>query len=298
MKRSSSARFAIGVAALVCAAAATAEAPAARSRGIGEYRSADPGAPPVTADNIMDSELFWPFRVELVRDYAPPGSETKLPRIPGVLVRVNPDGTVRIDYARRGRHEVPIDATNLISEANRIRLGDEQKMAPNLVLTIHNKLLDPSYAERFETSKVLGESGSTLEPILCVFADPDADGFEALADELRGLSQRPGLHVVLFPLTQRKDAKTIQRLREIGWQIPFVRTTYSAAYHRSLAGAQAPLPELMLLTQEGRLLYRGGPGEGVADEIVAALPDGAGATAARTPETASAARPGTASPRP
>src|SRR5688572_1734856 len=90
---------------------------------------------PVTADNLIEKERYWPYRVALVE--AVPSSPEPLPRgFTGVLVRVEPDGALRIDFGARGKLSLPIDRTDVIERANRIRIGSLAKEERNFVHAI------------------------------------------------------------------------------------------------------------------------------------------------------------------
>ena len=46
---------------------------AGTTAGLPPHRVADPAAPPVTAENLLASDRFWPYHVSLVRPWKPPG---------------------------------------------------------------------------------------------------------------------------------------------------------------------------------------------------------------------------------
>ena len=61
---------------------------------------ADPDAPAVTQQNLMASERFWPYHVELVRSWTPEAGEKPLAAgRRGVLIRVDSPELARIDFA-------------------------------------------------------------------------------------------------------------------------------------------------------------------------------------------------------
>jgi len=239
------------------------------ARDDGLYTGAGPSAPPVTLANLMESDRFWPFRVTLVQDLVPPGASETLPRIPGVLVRVDSPQTLRMDFGRFGRHQVPVASTDLLERANRVRLGEETKVAPNLVLTLGNKLLG---SEGDEVAPVLVARDTDVEAFLCVFADPAAEGFEEVADRLRPFQGREKLFALLLPQGEWRDARVRQRLRELDWTVPFVFDRFSRAYARSIAGEDTSFPHAMLLSPDGRVLARGAVTKDLAPALEAALP--------------------------
>ncbi|MFQ5416562.1 MAG: hypothetical protein ACE5FL_05860 [Myxococcota bacterium] len=220
------------------------------------YVVADPGAPEVTPQNLFLNDFFWPFRVSLKQDYSPTGAEATLPAGPGVLVRVGPKGTARIDFASRGVFDVPIELTDLVESSNRLRRGQETKMAPNLVLTIGNKLID-STGDRIHVFHL--PRNSPISALLCVYVDLTASGFADLAEALSGFEGRSDIEVVVIPQTTLHDLGAWKRFREVGLRAPFVRERYREPFMRSLLPRDhaSELPYLQLATKDGRILAEG-----------------------------------------
>lgn len=234
------------------------------------FSAADPGAPPVTLANLLDNESFWPYHVLLVRAWQAPGRQRPLRRGErGVLLWVEPAGVAHIDFGRSGRFDVPVDATDLVENANRIRLGELQKMGPNQALSIGPRLVDGAAArlEPFPYDALAGVRG-----YLEVFADPGTDGFAELAAALAPLGARKDVISVLFPQGGRTDAQVLDRLHEVDWKVPFVYGFLCESYTRSLLRAGDTPPFLLLQTNEGRVLYRGPwTGDAVTTGIASAM---------------------------
>jgi hypothetical protein len=243
------------------------------------YEVADPDAPVVTAENLLASERFWPYQVALVEPWRPDGRPQPLQAgARGVLIRVEASGRPRIDFGRNGRHVVPLGVTDLLQGANRIRRGEERKLGPNFALAIGSKLVDPG-GERlapFPLPEALERPG-----FLCVFADPDAEGFAPLAAALAPLRERHGVLTIFFPQGQHSDARIRDRLRALGWTVPFAYDFLAEAYSRSLLPDATALPALLLQTNEGRLLFQGEWRAGIVPELASAL-DAAFGAASRT----------------
>jgi hypothetical protein len=212
-------------------------------------------APGVTEGNLLERERFWPYHVALVEPWQPPGRAQPLRAgTQGVLIRVESSGAARIDFGRNGRWTVPLGATDLLLNANRIRSGELHKSVPNFALAIGTKLLD-SGSERLAP---LGLARAAEQRgFLCVFADPGAEGFAELAAALAPLRERAGLMTVLFPQARGADAETRERLRALAWPVPFVYDALAPAYTRSLLPDGTPRPALLLQTSEGRVLFQG-----------------------------------------
>jgi hypothetical protein len=210
----------------------------------------------VTAGNVYDHEIYWPNIVALVDGWQPVGAEQPLQaRYRGALIRVERDGRVRIDFGRHGRHEVPIEKTDLVRSANEVRLGKRHKAAPNFVLQVGTRLVDPSTDEGIPMKST---EIARARVFLCIFADPMDEDFPTLARDLASLADVDGLGVVLFP--QSGASEDLQKIKELlrasDWEVPFGYPRLSENYTLSLLGERPRGPYALVLTPEGRVLYR------------------------------------------
>ncbi len=233
------------------------------------YHSADPEAPEVTRENVLELDRLWPYQVALASDWTPRGASRPVRKgTLGVLARVEPDGRARIDFGRDGQHRVPIGQTDLVERANQIRLGELQKLMPNLLHAVGPRLLDPS-AE--PPSKPTLASLFVHEGYLTVFADPGSPEFAAMAAELSPLEGRNGVLTLVFPQNRAGNEKTTARLRELGWEVPFVLFRFSDGYTRSQLAEETPPPAVMLQTADGRVLFESVWEPGLAGALTVAI---------------------------
>jgi hypothetical protein len=215
--------------------------------------AADPTAPPVTVKNLLASERFWPYHVALAKAWTPPGQPQALPAgTRGVLIRVESADLARVDFGRDGLFAVPVDATDLVAQAERVRRGELPKTAPNFALAIGPRLLDSSATP---LRPVDFQQTAQRPGFLAVFADPTAEGFPALAKALAPLRGRGGVETILFPQGSPPDAQVAERLRSLDFPVPFVNSRMSEPYTRTLLADPARFPSVTLQTGEGRLLY-------------------------------------------
>jgi len=229
----------------------------------------------VTQANLLASERHWPYQVALIEPWRPAGRAQPLAKgSRGVLIRVEASGEARIDFGRDGQHDVPVRATDLLANANRIRLGEIVKMAPNFALAIGPRLVSSATTppRLFGLDEAAGQRG-----FLCVFADSNAEGFGALAKALAPLAGRHGVSTILFPQGAQPDARIAERLRSLEWTVPFVLDHVSEAYTRTLLSEKTALPAVALVTSEGRLLLESSWKADLAPELTAALDAGFGA---------------------
>ena len=213
------------------------------------------GGDAISAENLLAREVYWPYRVTLLEAWVPSDSTRRVAaNTRGVLIRVEADGRARVDFGRDGLHEVPVDATDLLERANRVRTAELGKTAPNFVLAVGTRLVDtasdPPVAVHFD---------DVLEKdlFLCVFADPKAPEFAKIAEALRPLTRRAALGTVLFPQGGHGDAAVHRALRASEWSASFVYQHLAIAYTRTLVDGDTPFPWVVLQSPEGRVLFEG-----------------------------------------
>ncbi len=233
------------------------------------YTVADPNAPLITVENLLDRERFWPYHASLTKAWKPSGMKRELrAKTYGVLIRVESTGIARIDFGRDGLHNVPIGVTDLVERANEIRTGRETKMAPNFILALGTKLVD-SAAETirpFNYSSVAG-----YKYYLCVFADPMADSFPEIVLAMDAFRNRKDILIMFFPQGEHSDHRVRHQLREHDWKVPFVFEHLSVPYTKTLLFKEAPRPTVLLQSPEGRMLFQSGWRSKILSDLVRAM---------------------------
>lgn len=254
--------------AVAFAPAAWAADPAALN-SMPDYHAADPSAPEVTAANLLANERFWPYYVELTQAFTfPDGSRTLEPPLRGVLIRVNANGTVRVDFGRHGMRDLPMAKTDVVAAANRTRAGDELKVGPNLAYAIGPRLFETT---REKPHAVVFSRAREFRGFLTVFATLDDPRTVEIAKLTAPLHERGGLAVVAFPQGDVKDVVAWETLRALDWKVFCALDHMSEMYTRTLVPDGATHPYVMLHTAEGRVLYEATWGPGVADALTAAV---------------------------
>jgi len=274
------------VPALLLACAESAPTPGSPAPPNEEAASApDPGATPVTYANLYAREQYWPYHIRLTETWKPEGFEgERFGYGLGVLVRVEADGDLRVDFARWGKHRVPAEVTNVVEEANRIRLGELRKGRPNFVLAVVNKLIDPStepveYVKPFEVDPI--------RAFLIVAADPADASFAELTAALRPVHERPDVMPVFFPQGGHTDDEVLEHIETAGWRAPFAHSRFSGPYTASILGEDLTLPSFVLQTPEGRVIEAGTWAAGTGETLTRALDETLGPVAAARAVTAS-----------
>jgi hypothetical protein len=194
----------------------------------------------VTNANLLEQEQWWPYRVRMRESWQAPGRDEPLPaNLTGVLIRVEPSGRPRIDFGKIGKYEIPPEKTDIADRSNEIRLGKAQKEAPNFIYAIRSRMLDPTG----DAVKPLDAETVTQRGFLCVYADPDLPGFDAMA-------------------------------RALEWKVPFLYDVLSEPYTRTLLPDGTPFPYVVLQTAEGRVLMQGAWSPELVAKLDAELPHG------------------------
>jgi hypothetical protein len=234
-----------------------------------EYDVSSPQAARVTEKNLLASEIFWPYQVELVEDVKRVAPAPILPSGSlGVLIGVEASGVARLDFGRDGLLNVPVAGTDLLARANRIRTGELEKMAPNFVFAIGPRLADSAGAS-LRALPFLSMNG--MHGFLCVFADPSAKEFPAIAAALAPLHERHGVMTILLPQGRIPDGELREQLRAANWTVPFVYDHMSEAYTHSLLPAGLEPPAVTLQTPEGRVIYASAWSPTAVEKLTAAL---------------------------
>ncbi len=233
------------------------------------YAAAQPHAPAVTAANLVENERFWPHQIALTRDWKPDGWEGDFGWGFGVLLRVDPSRGVRVDFSRFGKHWIPVDATDVVERANAVRLGADHKFAPNLVLALGNRLLDPTGRELAE----IREDPLDQRAFVLVFADPRATDFAALALDLAVVDAPDDVLVVLLAQGGHADAHVYKACFDAGFRGAFLFDRFVTAYSEGYVDRALERPFIQVATPEGRLLWEGDWAAGIGRVLRVRFPD-------------------------
>jgi len=242
----------------------------------------------VNESNLLDQSRYWPYRVAVLErwDRGPDLPPVQANRV-GVLIRVEPSGNPRIDFGGYGNLEIPVASTDVLERANRIRLGEDAKPAPNFTYAIRTRMLS---SEGARPSTLPATWADARQGFLCVFADPESDAFESIAVALAPLRDRHGVGTILFPQGTASDARVHERLHELGWLVPFLPDFLSEPYTMTLLPELPDAPFVLLQTDEGRVLHEGPLSADVA-AVETALDRGFGDESALARAVSSGTRP-------
>jgi hypothetical protein len=229
------------------------QGPMGAEEPLAAFDASAPGAAPVTAKNLLENDRFWPYQVELTRAWKRGEGKRTLPEgTQGVLIRVEADGRARVDFGREGIAMLPVDATDVVARANDVRTGKLEKEAPNFTWAVGVRSIDASVspANVVLISKLLEQRA-----FLAVYADAVSPEFDALARDLSRYQDRPGLMTIVFHQGDMGDGLLYDRLRRLGWKVPFVVDYMAEAYTSTLIDEGTKLPYVALQSADGRLYY-------------------------------------------
>jgi hypothetical protein len=223
----------------------------------------------VTAQNLYRHEAFWPYHVRLTEAWKPESFEgERFGWGVGVLIRVEPSGLLRVDFARFGDHSVPPRVTDVVEEANRIRLGQASKAAPNFVQAVANRLLDPS-TDPIEV--VPYDASLEAAAFLIVAVDPGSEAFAGIASALEPVRARDGITLVLFAQGGYDDPTILEHCKQAGWSDPYLLARFTAPYTASYLGDDPELPSVLLNSPEGRVIFSSAWSESTPASLVQAI---------------------------
>lgn len=207
---------------------------------------------PVTLANLYEREAFWPHHIQLTEDWKPMGwGEGEFGWGLGVVVRIDESARIRVDFSRFGKHWVPARVTDVLDRANALRIGADQKFAPNLVLALKNRLLDPSGRELVEISQdVFAQRAWVL-----VFADPRAEEFAEISRSVAAIAAQEGTMVVLVAQGGHADSHIYKACYDAEWPGAFLLDRFGPAYTEAYLDGDRVAPYVQLMTPDGRLLW-------------------------------------------
>ncbi len=218
----------------------------------GRAAKLDPGS-------ILSRDDLWPYRVDLIEAWDDGGRLARPLRegTTGVLIRLEDAERARIDFGRSGLYVVPVAKTDLVARMEKTLRGEIEKDAPNFIVAIGPRLLDPS---REPLSLVPFGTIQAYDRFLCVYFDATASDSEIETIRARLapiVRETPGLLTVLFPIGERKDPPMARLLKTVGWDAFFLPDHLADPYAHGLVGEDPELPRLQLTSAEGRVWVEG-----------------------------------------
>jgi len=219
------------------------------------FDASDPMSEPVTAENLLQKDRFWPYHTTLVQDWQIAAGAGRLSAgLTGTLIRIKENGSeALVDFGRDGLHTVPVAYLDVVARAESIRAGTGEKRAENLVLRIAGRLVDGAAAS---LRPYIYDHEKDYQVWLVFFVDPASVEFEQMHVFFMDYTpQGDFVFPLLFPLGGMEDAEVLATLRKHEWGIPFLYRFLAPSYLRSMKPDLLEGPAVALFTPEGRLLF-------------------------------------------
>ena len=161
----------------------------------------------VTGENLLASERFWPYHVELTKPWPRAGAGSRSPPVHGRLDPGRRLGLARIDFGRGGLYEVPIGATDLIDLADQVRRGKLQRWRPTSCARSGRGWSIPDRPRPAPTwSAAHGAEGFLASSRI------PRRGLRGSGEALAPRRGRQGVLTVLLPTGEHPDAEVGERL--------------------------------------------------------------------------------------
>jgi len=207
----------------------------------------------IDAGNLYANERAWPHRTRLAIDWMPPGADGSLRSgTRAVVVRVDGDGTARLDFGRLGRYQVPVGATDLVSRANEIAAGNRSKHQPNFldVVAARTWKVSPDAPPRPNARL------ASKRWFVSVFGDSEAESFGSIARAITQAQVPLDVEVIVFAQGAPSDRQVYERLAALEWWVSFSIAHVTPAITRTLFGPETGFPLVAVFSPEGRLALR------------------------------------------
>lgn len=211
----------------------------------------------LTSQSLPAHSDFWPPKIHLTGDV-----ETRTGTFStgqrGVLLRIEGNPAIAVvDFGRDGIHEVPLDQTDALATARRIKDGEEPKPLPNYL-----SMLGPPKLFRAVEGKMkaipLHETGDWKGFLFLYLPVEDLDwtAFAGLLEENKDLVRKTGLQPLLLPLSRIKDAELFQKLKEYSLPVAVMHDFLGFSFLNALAHQPGDGPLFVATDLNGKVIGR------------------------------------------
>lgn len=223
-------------------------------------------APSLTDSAVYDNSALWPQRAALTADFDTIDSDASRTIPSGreaVLIRLEPGEPIHalLDFGRLGLHSVPLAQTDVLTRAEKIKNGDEEKEIPNWTMMIGRGFSKLNHGTGQGGSSVPLSDLEGIKRFLIVYLDSDVEAMQAtgeLLDQYAEIFEANSILPVIFGIGRFPtigEAPYMRTLRENGLEpYIFIVPHVSAPYARSMAHGISKGPGIILVDTEGKTL--------------------------------------------
>lgn len=212
----------------------------------------------LTAENLYDHSEFWPRFVNVnERILDEEGKTLARPAFRGTLIRVEPDGTLLVDFGSGGILELDAEETNALEKAREVQTDPDSKDFANLVSLLVPRLLDPrkEFLEIYDF-----EDARDTDAFVILYLNPKAtaDEIAAIAEQIRprtaSFNEKRVIPVVL-PTDLMLTRVVLGVLVHHKMLIPFVQEHLQVPYMKALHHEpESGVSTLVVTDADGKVL--------------------------------------------
>ena len=159
-------------------------------------------------EEVFENSDLWPLRASVLEEANLGGG------FPGVVIRIEPDGSALIDFGREGIVSKDIDETDILESASLIHSGERVKELPNFVYYTANMFVRHLGSE--ENLGISPEQMLQHDGLVLVYVNAETvEGASDLVAGLRSLNEQC-LAANLLPLYASTDFQFYNVLPETG----------------------------------------------------------------------------------
>lgn len=211
------------------------------------------------ADNVPSE--YWPSHVLTTKQIEvncalEAGSSVILKKgLRAVLVRVEVDKGLLLDFGRDGIHYVSPESTDFLESVNRFASGKEKKLQGNMAGLIAQRLIQP--LENTVPIPLRFDRVLWAEYFLIVYTDKPAEELAymgALGKQYQQKLEDRKVLVMMIPQYRFRDSELAQLLFEHNIEVPFMRSFLAEPYSKVFAHDLRS--GIVLVDKDGDVLFR------------------------------------------
>lgn len=205
---------------------------------------------------LYENHTLWPLKVHATRDIEVPDGRVPA-RTRGTLVRIEPDGTARVDFGRSGIQNVPVTKTDILAQAHAIRDGDQDPDRPNFVMLMGTRLgrTDLEYIQAYPYDQF-----TSHDLFLILYLEGLMEFDEELAESFRkvvSLSQEHGVLPFVHTTVPTKGLLLAHLLQvKLETPIPYVVGHLQEPMARVMGHNPHNMPMAVLVNEYGKVLAK------------------------------------------
>lgn len=223
----------------------------------------------LTEATIYQHSQFWPPKVTLTQSVDSKLATVK-PGQSGVLIRLENDGEVILDLGRDGILRVPMETTDMLTQAKAIQIGQQEKQYPNWVMMVGRGLMRTG--EEAKPIRIPLRDFEAYERFIVIYLAEGADYPQELravfAEKREWMEEEGWFPMVMAANVPGGNAGLAEILGSDFDPGGFLQTFLVEAYMRSLHHEPEEFPYIVLTDMEGKTIARQLPNESANEALI------------------------------